>query len=949
MSVLLSVFGLVFGAMAGAVLASGDGAVAGALLGLLTGMVLGLQQRATTLERELSALRQRVQRLAEDLPPADLDVEWAPEPAYGPVPQAAAGPGVAPAPGWPPQPPPEQRPEQRPEQAGPPPAVDVADAPPGADADAPSVTRLIPGLLRTALAWLRGGNPIVRVGIVVLFFGLAFLARYAVDAGLVPIQLRLAAIAAGGIGMLALGWRVRRSRPGFALPVQGGGVGVLFLTVFAAYQLYDLVPAGLAFTLMVLMVALTGVLAVLQGSVALAALGVTGGFLAPLLASTGAGSHVALFSYYLILNLLIVGVAWFRAWRSLNLLGFAFTFGIGTLWGAQYYRPELFNSTAPFLVAHGLLYTAVAVLFAWRQPPRLRGLVDGTLVFGTPLIGFALHTRLLDGDADALALSALLVAACYMTLAAVLLRRGGGGLRTLGEAFLANAVVFATLAIPLALDARWTAATWALEGAGLLWVGVRQQRLLPRLGGTLLQFLAGAALLIELHDAPWQPLRPFLNPFYLAALLVLAGGLFSAVWLHCHRQGLHRGESALATALGVWALLWCYGSAALETLDRAPASIGPGLWLAYLGLSAAALHDLAERIDWGLLRAPALMLLPALAVSALGMALDVAQPLAALGWLGWPLALGAQLLTLHRLEARPGRYRDGLHGGSVLLVAALAAWLVGWFLRQQLGGQQWPQVAWGLVPALLALLVTRASAPDAGATSAWPFAVHARAYLLAAVAPLSLWLWWWLLVAHVSAPELTVVRPYLPLLNPLDLACGFAVMAGVHGWRRGARVLGPDWPLRGTPALGPGLLGAMLFLWANAMLLRSIHVWAEVPYRAGALFASALVQTSVAVFWGVLGLVGMALAARRGLRAAWFVAAGLMAVVVVKLFLVDLANTGTLQRVVSFLSVGVALVAVGYFAPLPPRRDAGRGEAGAGGSGPDRVGPDHVDSTGVPS
>jgi len=54
----------------------------------------------------------------------------------------------------------------------------------------------------------------------------------------------------------------------------------------------------------------------------------------------------------------------------------------------------------------------------------------------------------------------------------------------------------------------------------------------------------------------------------------------------------------------------------------------------------------------------------------------------------------------------------------------------------------------------------------------------------------------------------------------------------------------------------------------------------------------------------------------------------LIGVVVAKLFFVELSNRGGLARIVSFIGVGVLLLVVGYFAPLPPKRiDAGSGEA----------------------
>src|SRR6202008_216740 len=114
------------------------------------------------------------------------------------------------------------------------------------------------------------------------------------------------------------------------------------LTVFGALRLYSLVPPAAAFPLLVLIAALATWLAIKQDSAVLAGFGAAGGFLAPVLASTGRGDHVMLFGYFTVLNLGVLATAWFKSWRSLNLLGFAFTFIIGTLWGARSYQPEHF-------------------------------------------------------------------------------------------------------------------------------------------------------------------------------------------------------------------------------------------------------------------------------------------------------------------------------------------------------------------------------------------------------------------------------------------------------------------------------------------------------------------------------------------------------------------------------------------------------------------------------
>jgi uncharacterized membrane protein len=104
----------------------------------------------------------------------------------------------------------------------------------------------------------------------------------------------------------------------------------------------------------------------------------------------------------------------------------------------------------------------------------------------------------------------------------------------------------------------------------------------------------------------------------------------------------------------------------------------------------------------------------------------------------------------------------------------------------------------------------------------------------------------------------------------------------------------------------------------NGTLLRTLHYWAGVPFSLPAMLASTLVQTALSIFWASLSLMTMLTATRRGIRAAWLLGAGLLAIVVVKLFVVDLSSIGTVERIVSFVGVGTLMLVLGYFSPLPP-------------------------------
>lgn len=116
-----------------------------------------------------------------------------------------------------------------------------------------------------------------------------------------------------------------------------------------------------------------------------------------------------------------------------------------------------------------------------------------------------------------------------------------------------------------------------------------------------------------------------------------------------------------------------------------------------------------------------------------------------------------------------------------------------------------------------------------------------------------------------------------------------------------------------------GLLASFSFVWFNVLLLKTIHVVTGIHYEFEALFGSAIVQTTLSIAWTVLGLLIMILASKKSIRQLWFTGAALTAVVVAKLFLLDLAGQGTIERIISFIVVGALLLVVGYFSPMPPK------------------------------
>ena len=757
------------------------------------------------------------------------------------------------------------------------------------------------GIVTSLVRWFMQGNPLAKLGIILLFLGLSFLLRYTVEHSLFPLELRLAATALGAIVLLGVGWRLRHKQPLYALILQGGATGALYLTVFGAFRLWQMLPMTLAFALLVLICAASVGLAVLQKALSLAMLASLGGYLAPLLLSTGGGSHVALFSFYLLLSVGILAISAWQHWRELNLLGLLFTFGVGGLWGLQSYRPEFYLSCQLFLIANVILFGVLSVALSLRAQEKGQQIVDGVLLFAPPLIGFGMQYAITQDMRYGPALSALGFGAVYIALAWLALRR----FPSLGKMFVLAALVlgggFVTLAIPLALSARWTAMAWALEGLGILWLGIQQQQRRMSYSGTALLLLAVGsgvwALGQEIQPLPMLTIFTVLSLCWLAAawlwrgdrlpisLPLLAGGVLfwlialAGLSMVAFGENQHAGFGVLGLlALSVW--IWRYGANRLAW--REP---GFAVWLLWPAMWLALLAQIAQ------------------------------GQIFSAGWdnLAWILALPSALLLLrHEAVHLPERVFQALHLSFFWLLLAATAAELWWFVD----GLAWGMDAWrsGLLMAAGAAAILLVH--WAIRRRFWPLSAAPAVYGLFGVAPVVPVLLGLLLFANLQS-GVVIYRGYLPLVNPLEEGAGFALLAlwyFVKFAEGSCRTLAFE-IRRWKPLVFAGLG----FWWLNGLLMRTLAWYGDVGWSAEELWHSRLIQTSFALFWMLAALVVMLRATRQHSRKEWLGGAVLLGVVIAKLMLVDSAHGGGLARAIAFIGVAVLVLIVGYFSPLPPK------------------------------
>jgi uncharacterized membrane protein len=516
--------------------------VVGSLCGIAAvGRVSALAKSLDSLRNRVDALARSVDRIPKlDAPPAPSGERESAAPAVeredaalkARDPREDAVRDLAPAP------------DSRVELAAPSPRV-TDPAPPARASSVEARIRRLAESRPAAQDWMKtfessvGKQWIAWAGAVILFVAAGLFVKLAIDNDWIGETGRVGMGILAGLALLGGGDRfIRRTYRALGLGLVGAGIAVLYVSLY--YSCERVLPQAAAFGLMALVTAAGMALAVLHNGIAVGFIAVLGGLLTPLLVSTGSDARDALFAYLLLLDLGVLGVAFYKKWRALDLLAFAGTWILYTGWYAKFHAAPTF-SLAPTLVWLGVFYLVFLVVpFAYHLRHATPVPIERFLgSLGNAVLVFShAYVMLRDEHTHVLGFVALLMAASYVSLGTLVRRRvATDGRALLG--FVALAVVFLTLAVPLHLKLHGITLAWAVEGPVILYLGYRFKYFPAR---ALALAVLGCAV-FHLVRSHWplhsMAFAPIFNARFAGAMVVpLAGAAYAAI---------HRARRAFGT------------------------------------------------------------------------------------------------------------------------------------------------------------------------------------------------------------------------------------------------------------------------------------------------------------------------------------------------------------------------------------------------------------------
>ncbi|HEY3307426.1 MAG TPA: DUF2339 domain-containing protein [Desulfuromonadaceae bacterium] len=369
-----------------------------------------------------------------------------------------------------------------------------------------------------------GTRWIGRIGVLAILFGVAFFLKYSFDNKLIGETGRVILGIFWGAAFIGAGEYLQKKKNLglYGQMLSGGGLAVLYLSLYAAFALYHLIPAPLA-TVGMLAITSTGMtLSIRYSTYSLAAIALLGGFLTPIMLSTGQNQPLTLFGYILLLDIGTLLLLRFRQWPSLVVASLFGTVLIYFGWHSEFFNNDQ-RWLAFAIIAVFFIFYNLYILLSRLYSPNAESKVDQFVIFGSAAFFFlAFFSQQHWVSNWPVKTFTLALAGCEISLAEFARRRTPAA-RLIIAAYAAVSVILTVIATFVALEQRWIMPALAAEMAALGWIGLRLDFPVLRRGA----YLIGLLVLFRFFDDIVLCLEPFERfiPIYNGRFLVCAAAV----------------------------------------------------------------------------------------------------------------------------------------------------------------------------------------------------------------------------------------------------------------------------------------------------------------------------------------------------------------------------------------------------------------------------------------
>ncbi|MFT4020206.1 MAG: DUF2339 domain-containing protein [Acinetobacter sp.] len=747
----------------------------------------------------------------------------------------------------------------------------------------------VPAWLQTSISWAIHGNPILRLAIVILLIGVVLLLRFASEYWQLSLGLKLSMIALGGAVISTLSYLFRHKNFNFSIVLQGFGLAVIFLTLGFAHHFHVIASLTLASFCLAILLLTTIILSLKQNTIYLAVFALGMAYIAPFVIPQYQPEPVLLWGYYSAVNVAVLIINYLKPWKLLNHLAF---FSTLTLGGQALFTQDI---NGHMRLLDGLLWLNL-LLFIWLSvrysqlkvkdhldPSRSSELLDVSLIFSVPVLGFSLHAALRYGETWPLTNGAILLALIYAVLT-WWIHRKQQALSLLAKSFFILAMAFVALIFPLSQGAHWTSLGWVIQGTALVVWGVTERYRFSLLVGQILLALSSFALFYQIASDDIFPLLG--GAVYGLAQLI---AVFYMLHYVQDKQIEHPRTSALITIfLGI--AIYALALVGVNLLHwQALGGIATNVIATIIYVCFVGYLSWRSQLHWSLQQmfiSMGLMLGLMIAMCNLSGNINMHQPL--IRSLGFISAI-LQLMILYFSSFKTSSWHFMQHVHAIVL----------WCLAAMMGAFIFTShdvLAYGIFPAIFGIVLL----------------LKRDKTLLANVAIFILNFIWLLVINALYDNDQYY---WLAILNPADLSSLCLLTVTIYTV---FKLWESEYPLKMLTKIAT----LFLTLWVlSSVLVRVLHYLFATPLWSFSIWYNGVVQLSLTLLWVILASVLMIYASRKIVRGIWLIGAGLLIVVVFKLVLLDLSQSSTLLRVLSFIGAGIVMLVIAYLAPLPPMKD----------------------------